>query len=185
MLCYFSKPSVQSFLILLISEFSIKAWKAKGWRTRRKLSRRGKRTKTEKKYCSSVPKMCSTLPDEPWGLSDFQISSRQIWSPHNSQVKRKWSPFPKGSCRLVLTLDTSWRGWISPNVLSRAFPWLIQLPPSTFPFLRNHMKDRGTAESLLNALKKTLIEDSTTIMMMGVDVNEDNTYRLAHLHRIS
>lgn len=54
MLGYFSKPNVKSFLILLISEFSIKAWKGKHWRTKTKLSRKGKWTKTEKKCCSSV-----------------------------------------------------------------------------------------------------------------------------------
>lgn len=116
-------------------------------------------------------KCSSTLPDKPWGLSDFQIPPRQICSPHNSQVKREWRPtwlctsqvpFPKGVAGL---------SWLWTLCEGRSFPltcggehslgWHSCLHPQ-FTFLRNHMKDTGTAESLLNVLKKTFIEDSKT-----------------------
>lgn len=135
-------------------------------------------------------KCSSTSPNKPWGLSDFQIPSRQICSPHNSQVKRKWTltwsctpqaPFPKEAAGLSW-LWTLLEGSQSPLMCGgeHSLGWYSYLHPQ-FTFLRNHMKDRGTAESLLNVLKKTLIEDSITIMMTGIDDNEQNTCRLAHL----
>lgn len=187
MLCYFSKPNVKSFLILLISEFSIKAWKGKHWRTKTKLSRKGKWTKTEKKCCSIVVQLHQIshedLVTSRYHPDRFVAPTIHRWKENEHShgrahlkplSQRKLQACPDfGHFLRDLNLTLMCGG-------EHSVGWYSYLHPQ-FTFLRNHIKDRGTAESLLNVLKKTLIEDSITIMMMGIDDNEQNTCRLAHL----